>query len=158
MNAMRRHRRATPPRRATLPRLLMLALLAGLGTAALAAPAEDYMLHCMGCHGAHAEGVPGKVPPLAHSLARFMRSPAGRSYVLRVPGAANSMLSDAQLADVLNWIADSYDGEELAGSIARFTAREVASQRHTPLAAVQAMRSEIVRQLAASGPAPAAQY
>ena len=66
------------------------------------------MLYCMGCHGAEANGVPGKVPPLAGSLALFMRTPEGRNYVLRVPGAANSALSDAQLSAVLNWIAERY--------------------------------------------------
>ncbi len=153
MMGMRRQRRTRPPW------LLVMTALAGLvGARAFAAPAQDYMLHCMGCHGAHAEGVPGKVPPLAHALARFMRTPAGRNYVLRVPGAANSALSDARLAAVLNWIAERYDGDELSKSIARFTAQEVASQRHTPLAAVLATRREIVRQLAATGPAPTAEY
>ena len=38
--------------------------------AAVASPQQDYMLYCMGCHGAQAQGVPGKIPPLAHSLAR----------------------------------------------------------------------------------------
>jgi len=69
---------------------------------AFASPGENYMLYCMGCHGAEAQGVPGRIPPLAHALARYMRTPAGRDYVLRVPGAASSVLSDAQLAEVLN--------------------------------------------------------
>ena len=68
-------------------------------------PAQDYILNCMGCHGTEAQGIPGKVPPLANALSRFMRSPEGRNYVLRVPGAANSALSDQQLAAVLNWLA-----------------------------------------------------
>src|ERR1041384_2672649 len=75
------------------------------GEVAKASPQQDYILYCMGCHGAQAEGVPGKVPPLAHALGRYMRTPAGRNYILRVPGAANSVLSDAQLATVLNWLA-----------------------------------------------------
>src|SRR5258708_16577590 len=74
-----------------------------------ASPAQDYMLHCMGCHGTQAQGVPGKIPPLANALSRFMRTAAGRDYVLRVPGAANSALSDTQLAAVLNWLAVTFD-------------------------------------------------
>jgi mono/diheme cytochrome c family protein len=77
-------------------------------------PAQDYMLYCMGCHGAEARGVPGKVPPLAITLGRFMRTPEGRNYVLRVPGAANSVLSDAQLAAVLNWLAGRYGAAHAA--------------------------------------------
>jgi hypothetical protein len=148
-----RDRRAKKP---TLP--WVIALAAGLMGAAHANPAQDYMLFCMGCHGAQAEGVPGRVPPLAHSLARFMRMPAGRNYILRVPGAANSVLSDAQLAAVLNWLAQEYNSEELTADIPMFTAAEVTALRHTPLVSVLAARREVVRDLAATGPAPQADY
>jgi cytochrome c553 len=134
------------------------ALAIGLTGAACANPAQDYMLYCMGCHGAQAEGVPGRVPPLAHSLGRFMRTPAGRNYILRVPGAANSVLSDAQLAGVLNWLAQEYNSGELTADIPMFTAAEVTAVRHTPLASVLAARREVVRDLAATGPAPQADY
>lgn len=126
--------------------------------ASQANPAEDYMLHCMGCHGTSAEGVPGKIPPLANSLSRFMRTPAGRDYVLRVPGAANSALSDVQLAAVLNWLAITYDTGATASNPAPFTSTEVARLRHKPLASVLATRTAVVRDLAASGTAPPAQY
>jgi cytochrome c553 len=129
-----------------------------LAGAARANPAQDYMLYCMGCHGAQAEGVPGKIPPLAHSLGRFMRMPAGRNYVLRVPGAANSVLSDVQLAAVLNWLAQEYSSEELTADVPMFTAAEVTALRHSPLASVLAVRHEVVRDLAATGPAPPANY
>ena len=123
-----------------------------------ASPQQDYILYCMGCHGPQAEGVPGKVPPLAHALGRYMRSPAGRNYVLRVPGAANSVLSDAQLAGVLNWLAQTFDAQELSSDVPLFSAAEVTSQRHSPLPSVLATRREVVRELAATGPAPPASY
>ncbi len=135
---------------------LSAALLAGV---AHADPTQDYILYCMGCHGADAQGVPGKVPPLAGSIALFMRSPEGRNYLLRVPGAANSALSDAQLAAVLNWLAERYPPEGTrAPEGAPFTPAEVAALRHTPLADVRERRREVVRALAASGPAPPAEY
>src|ERR1700691_447373 len=126
--------------------------------AAVASPQQDYMLYCMGCHGAQAQGVPGKIPPLAHSLARYMRSPEGRNYVLRVPGAANSVLSDAQLAAVLNWLAQEFNAEGLDAGVPMFTAAEVTASRHSPLASVLATRREVVRDLAAAGSAPPADY
>jgi hypothetical protein len=138
--------------------LLAVAAAGGLIGPACANPAQDYMLYCMGCHGAQAEGVPGKVPPLAHSLGIFMRTPAGRNYVLRVPGAANSALSDAQLAAVLNWLAQEFNAGELSTQVPMFTAAEVTAQRHSPLTSVLATRREVVRDLAASGPAPPATY
>ncbi len=142
------------------PRVATVALL--LGTLAWhnsrASPAQDYMLHCMGCHGTNAAGIPGKVPPLANSLTRFMRSAAGRNYILRVPGAANSALSDAQLAAVLNWLAVTFDQGAKPNNPAPFTSSEVSRLRHVPLVSVLATRSAVVRELAATGPVPAAQY
>jgi len=124
---------------------------------AAAGPEQDYILYCMGCHGATAQGVPGRIPPLAGALARFMRTADGRNYVLRVPGAANSVLSDAQLAAVLNWLADRYRNP--ADPVPEpFTPEEVAQVRHVPLADVQATRREVVRALAASGAAPSSEY
>ena len=139
-------------------RALPAGLLAGvLAHNAAASPPQDYMLYCMGCHGAQAQGVPGKVPALAGNLGRFMRAPEGRNYVLRVPGAANSVLPDAQLAAVLNWLSQTYP-VAAEPPPAPFTVEEVTRVRHTPLANVLATRSEVVRSLAASGSAPAASY
>jgi cytochrome c553 len=127
--------------------------------ASLASPQQDYILYCMGCHGAQGQGVPGKVPPLAGSLALFMRSAAGRDYLLRVPGAANSALTDAQLTAVLNWLAESFPP---AGATAPapepFTVAELSRARRLTLANVQETRRAVVQALAASGPAPATDY
>jgi len=142
------------PRAAALGAALMASFIA---PALCASPAQDYMLYCMGCHGAQAQGVPGKIPPLAGSLALFMRTPEGRNYVLRVPGAANSALPDAQLAAVLNWLATSY-GAPGGPPAAPFTVAEVSSVRRMPLVDVQARRREVIGILAASGTAPPTQY
>src|SRR5215468_4378739 len=137
---------------------LAVALATGAFTAALpASPAQDYTLYCMGCHGAQAQGVPGRIPPLAGSVSLFMRTAEGRDYLLRVPGAANSALPDAQLAAVLNWLAESY-GAPGAPRPVPFTVEEVTRVRRLPLADVQARRREVIRTLAATGRAPAAAY
>ncbi|HEY2273944.1 MAG TPA: hypothetical protein VGH61_00430 [Steroidobacteraceae bacterium] len=125
----------------------------------LASPPQDYILYCMGCHGDQGQGVPGKVPPLAGSLALFMRSAAGRDYLVRVPGAANSALTDAQLTAVLNWLAESFPPAGATAPVPEpFTVAELAKARRLPLANVQDTRREVVRALAASGPAPPADY
>jgi cytochrome c553 len=125
---------------------------------ASASPQQDYVLNCMGCHGSTAQGVPGKVPPLANSLIRFLRSDAGRNYILRVPGAANSSLSDAQLAGVLNWLTLTFNQDAASPRPSPITAEEVLRWRRTPLPSVLATRSAVVRELAATGPSPAARY
>ncbi len=43
-----------------LPLALATVAAAALPGVGLASPAQDYMLYCMGCHGAEAQGVPGK--------------------------------------------------------------------------------------------------
>ncbi len=140
-----------------VPRVGVVALALGVFANAVASPAQDYMLYCMGCHGTEAQGVPGKIPPLAANVALFMRTPEGRNYVLRVPGAANSALPDAELAAVLNWLAERYPAPNEPAP-APFTSDEVTRARHTPLANVQATRREVVRQLGVSGAAPAPTY
>ncbi|HEY6923630.1 MAG TPA: cytochrome c [Steroidobacteraceae bacterium] len=151
--------RGTPASSKFSGTLSFIAALVFAAASVRASPHQDYILYCMGCHGAQAEGVPGKVPPLAHSLGRYMRTPAGRNYILRVPGAANSVLSDAQLAAVLNWLAQTFDSEELDQSHAPlFTTAEVTGARHSPLSAVLATRQAVVRDLATSGLAPPESY
>jgi mono/diheme cytochrome c family protein len=140
-----------------LPLALVAVGLTAAPVTTTASPAQDYMLYCMGCHGPDARGVPGKVPALAGSLGRFMRTSQGRDYVLRVPGAANSVLADAQLAAVLNWLAER-DAAAGEARVAPFTEAEVARVRHNPLANVLATRHEVVTALAATGPAPPQEY
>lgn len=137
---------------------LTLAALAALAVLPVEAggAAQDYMLYCMGCHGDAAQGVAGKVPRLAGNLPLYMRTAAGRNYVLRVPGAANSVLPDERITAVLNWLAVTYPADGAAPL--PFTVAEVTAARHTPLANVQETRQQVVRALAASGPAPAVDY
>jgi mono/diheme cytochrome c family protein len=143
-----------------VPRLsvgAVVLIVAGFAASVRASPAQDYTLYCMGCHGAQAQGVPGRIPPLAGSVSLYMRIAEGRDYLLRVPGAANSALPDAQLAAVLNWLAESYGAPD-APRPAPLTVDEVTRVRRTPLVDVQARRREVIRILAATGPAPAAAY
>ena len=71
----------------------------------------------------------GKVPPLANSLGYFTHLPAGREYVMRVPGASNSALSDQDLADVLNWVLTTMNRDALPRDFKPYTAAEVAAHR-----------------------------
>lgn len=138
--------------------LLAVPLLFVALAASAAGAQEDYILYCMGCHGPAGIGVPRKVPPLAGSLAHFMRSAEGREYLTRVPGVANSPISDAQLAAVLNWAARRFCPGDWNETTVPFTEAEVAAHRHRPLADVSARRREIISKLQATGPAPPALY
>ena len=135
-----------------------LAAVAGVSAIALASPAQDYMLHCMGCHGASAEGVPGKVPPLAHTLVQFMRSAAGRSYVLRVPGASNSDADGCAIGRGPELDCRALRRRSAAGLGGRVHGAGSRGAPALPMASVQATRREVVKELAASGSAPSEDY
>lgn len=113
--------------------------------------AQDYILFCSGCHGENAKGIPGRVPPLARMIARFMRTAPGRSYILRVPGVAGSALPDDRIAAVLNWLAETFDREDFTREVRPFTTEEVAASRHVPLADAAAARRKLIAELAATG-------
>src|SRR6202042_2326071 len=67
-------------------------------------PVVNYQLHCMGCHLADGSGQPGRVPSIRRSLVLFSASPQGRDFVVRVPGVAQSPLSNEDTAALLNWM------------------------------------------------------
>jgi mono/diheme cytochrome c family protein len=136
-----------------------LALLALGRVAGAVSPQHDYVTHCMGCHGPDGRGVPGKIPPLRESLPVFARSAEGRAFLLSVPGASNSNLTDAELAAVVNWLLERFAGADgtLSG-IAPFTAEEVSRLRRPPLSRVREARGALLRNLAGTGPLPAEDY
>ncbi|TMA34310.1 MAG: cytochrome c [Deltaproteobacteria bacterium] len=118
--------------------LALGAALVLCGAAAAApAPGEDYLLHCSGCHHADGAGVPGVVPPLT-GLAPFLATPAGRAYLVRVPGVAQAALDDARLAALLNWVMREMSG---ADPHPAYDAREVHALRADPLRDARAARA-----------------
>jgi mono/diheme cytochrome c family protein len=137
------------------------AALTGLPSSHADAPraaVQNYVLRCMGCHGPDGEGIAHRIPALRAGLVGFMASPEGRAYLLRVPGASNSALSDAELAAVMNYLAERFAGENPGTGVAPFTAEEVALGRRPALTAVAQTRRELIQRLAARGPAPSEEY
>lgn len=106
-------------------------------------PAVNYMLQCMGCHTPDGSGEPGRVPAIRDTVLPFARLPAGRRYLVQVPGAAQSTLSDAELAAVLNWMIVEL-GHAAPRAFAPFTAAEVAEYRRTPLTNVRSERERLL--------------
>ena len=102
---------------------------------------QNYLLHCMGCHGETGVGLEGKVPSMHDTLAMLSRTPQGRYYVLRVPGVTQSTLSDADLAEVLNWSLREFSDAATPQNVPDFTAAEIATARRQPLLDVAASRA-----------------
>ena len=124
--------------------LVALAVLAAAGARASSVdPHVDYMLQCQGCHLADGSGSPGAVPDLRASLGRLAKAPGGREYLVRVPGSAQSPLSDARLAALLDWMLREFAPAE-AAAVAPFRADEVARWRAQPLTRVDETRRELL--------------
>jgi mono/diheme cytochrome c family protein len=104
----------------------------------------NYMLHCMGCHTPDGRGEPGHVPSIRETLRPLAATPAGRRFLVQVPGAAQSTLSDVELAEVLNWMVANLSARPAQHKVAAFTAAEVARYRHKPLVAVAAARQRLM--------------
>lgn len=136
-------------------------LLLSIGVAQSAAATEltppaqaHYMLNCMGCHLSDGSGAPGRVPSLRHSLLPLSLTAAGRRYLVQVPGASQSALSDAELAQVLNWMVRSLSAQPPPPGLTDFTAAEVARYRTTPLVDVSATRARLLSPGRAAPTAP----
>ena len=104
----------------------------------------NYMLNCMGCHLPDGSGAAGKVPSVRESLLALSGSDAGRRYLVQVPGASQSPLSDLELAQVLTWMARNLSAQTVPPDFTDFTAAEVAAYRRSPLVNVRQTRARLV--------------
>jgi hypothetical protein len=113
-------------------------------------PRVDYMLQCQGCHLADGSGSPGAVPDLRGSLGRLVSVPGGREYLVRVPGAAQSPLSDQRLAALLDWMLREFGGAGAAVDFEPYRPEQVARWRAEPYLDVQAVRRELINRIDAA--------
>lgn len=111
----------------------------------------NYQMNCQGCHtptgvgGGLSEQV---VPDLTNNLGVFLKTQIGREYLVRVPGSANSVLSDEYLAEVLNWMLVQYAGDSLNKGWQPYQAEEVGRYRSEPLYEVIEYRQRLIAELA----------
>lgn len=103
------------------------------------------MLNCRGCHGPEGQGAPGAAPSFRGQVGKFLSVPGGRAYLIQVPGTAQSELSDARTAAVLNWIVREFSPSEVSPDFVPFTQAEVARYRRAPLTDVFAVRRKLIR-------------
>lgn len=126
------------------------ALLAALicltwnGAAHSATPQVNYMMACQGCHLADGSGTPGKVPALKGKIAKFLHVDGGRAFLVQVPGTSQSALSNAETADVLNWILTTMDPEHLPQPFIPFTEEEVTELRKHRPSDISRVRDQLV--------------
>jgi cytochrome c553 len=94
---------------------------------------QNWTLNCQGCHRPDGTGSDETAPSLAGTVARFLAAPGGREYLSRVPGVAASALSNADLAEVMNWMLWRFDKEHVPADFQPYTAAEIGQLRTRPL-------------------------
>ncbi|WP_245804641.1 c-type cytochrome [Erythrobacter tepidarius] len=105
----------------------------------------DYILKCQGCHQPDGSGDIAHTPPLKGEVARFLHVPGGREFLARVPGVASVDLSDARLAQLLNWTVLRFDRAHVPADFAPYSAAEIAQLRRRPIRLErQATRASLV--------------
>lgn len=107
-------------------------------------PSVNYTLHCMGCHTPDGSAVADRVPAIRSTLLPLARLPQGRPFLVQVPGSAQSPLSNAELAQLLNWMIANLPSDPDRTRFTPFTEKEVAGYRKNPLVAVRATRARLL--------------
>ena len=115
-------------------------------------PAVNFQLNCMGCHLADGSGEPGRVPSIRRSLVLLSATPQGREFVIRVPGVAQSPLSDEDTAALLNWLARNLSDLTVPSSFADYSAAEIQKSRSRPLARISVLRARLMKAAASLSP------
>lgn len=105
------------------------------GVANAARAKQNWMLSCQGCHRADATGTAQTTPTMAGFVARFLHVPGGREYLVQVPGVATAALSDADLAEVVNWSLVRFDAANIPADFKPYAPGEVGRLRLKPLRA-----------------------
>ncbi len=108
--------------------------------------AQNYVLFCGGCHGDAGRGVLHKVPALAGKIGRYLHVDGGREFLIRVPGVANSQLSDAAAAAVMNLCLEKFTAPAERAGIAPYTAADIAAARRQPMLEVERVRHALLAQ------------
>jgi cytochrome c553 len=108
---------------------------------------QNWTLNCQGCHRPDGTGTDATAPSLAGTVAKFLSVPGGREYLGRVPGVATSPLSNADLAEVVNWMLWRFDKAHLPANFQPFTAAEMGRLRGSPLRLeASKMRADLLKQ------------
>jgi mono/diheme cytochrome c family protein len=114
--------------------------------------AVDYMLHCSGCHGMDGSGAPAQgIPDFRDQVGHFQRLPAGRAFLLQVPGLLNAGLPDDRRAAVTTWLVRAFAGPSLAPDFQPYTADEARQYRERRPADIAATRKRLYEALLAAG-------
>lgn len=111
---------------------------------------KNYILRCLGCHGADGSGAPKQgIPAFPGLVDPLYSNDKGRTYLVHVPGVTASSLTNNEIAEVLNYVADRW--AKAPEQLQRFTAQEVQERQQVPVKDVVALRRALTEQLRQQG-------
>ena len=87
-------------------------------------------------------GLKNVVPDLHGTIGRMVAEPAGREYMVRVPGSAQAPVSDQKLTEIINWMLVEFSSETLPEDFKPLTVAEVSNSRVKLLADPLKYRAE----------------
>jgi len=117
-------------------------------------PATNWQLQCVGCHLQGGEGSRrGDTPKMKDFVGNFLKVEGGREFLVRVPGAAQSALSDTQLAELLNWLLreDGMAGRSMPAQYRPYTGEEISAIRRNTILNLPGTRAGLIEQMRAQG-------
>ena len=94
--------------------------------------AYNWMMKCQGCHQADATGK-GGTPNMTGTVAKFLHIEEGRAYLGRVPGVAFVNLPENEVAELLNWMVQTFDEKHMPEYFLPYKAEEIKRLRREPL-------------------------
>jgi len=117
-------------------------------------PATNWQLQCVGCHLPNGEGSRrGDTPKMKDFVGHFLKVEGGREFLVRVPGAAQSALSDQQLAELLNWLLreNGMAGRSMPEHYTPYTGKEIAAIRRNTIFNLPDTRARLIEQMRGLG-------
>lgn len=128
----------------------LLLALSGLmtGEAVADAAQKNYRLYCMGCHQADGSGSPENgIPSMRDEVGHFLKVPEGRAYLSQVPGTLNTPLSDAETAQLLNWVMTNIARSSKPDDFRPYSTEDVRNYRASIPQDIPGMRVRLLKQL-----------
>ena len=114
--------------------------------------AVNYQLQCAGCHLDDGSGAAANdTPNMKGFVGNFLKVEGGREFLVRVPGASQSAMNNAQLAELMNWIMhkDGIAGKSVPDDFKPYTEEEVASVRHQVMLDLPGVRRGLIERMRA---------
>ncbi len=127
-------------------------MLAMAGVARAEMPMQTlYTLNCSGCHGNEGLGVPEVGIPNLNDAGRYVGTPIGRQYLIKVPGLSQSRLDNATAAKLLNWILHKFSSDRIPADFQPYTTEEVTQFRSQVASDAETQRAAILAELRSRG-------